>query len=261
VDSETGFSYYRNRYYHLQLGRLVSRDPIGFEAGDANLYRYVGNGPIGDLDPTGLEIYTPPPPPPPPFPPVGAINFPPAESFIPPFVNWWAGKSAYLPKYPNLYPAETIPLPPVAIPAFPATPIPKGTPKARIQRLRADEGGKLYAPLPQGEYVGPWGCGECVGVIIVCPSGNVAVFHFHPGDAPYSVIGARRWPAGSRAGIARGKSAVRESRALYDAVMGNLECAGIPIAVVTPYAELYWGTGPQGPGWYMPPTTHSKPDP
>ncbi len=38
-------------------GRLecFSEDPIGFEAGDSNLYRYVGNGPTNATDPTGLE--------------------------------------------------------------------------------------------------------------------------------------------------------------------------------------------------------------
>jgi hypothetical protein len=40
--------------YHPGLGRFVSRDPIGFEAGDANLYRYVGNGTVDSTDPPGL---------------------------------------------------------------------------------------------------------------------------------------------------------------------------------------------------------------
>ncbi|MCY2981903.1 MAG: hypothetical protein NTU79_24850 [Planctomycetota bacterium] len=32
----------------------MSKDPIGFDAGDANLYRYVGNGPTNGSDPSGL---------------------------------------------------------------------------------------------------------------------------------------------------------------------------------------------------------------
>ncbi len=32
----------------------LSNDPIGFAAGDANLYRYVGNGPTNATDPSGL---------------------------------------------------------------------------------------------------------------------------------------------------------------------------------------------------------------
>ncbi len=34
---------------------IISKDPIGFAAGDANLYRYVGNGPTNATDPSGLE--------------------------------------------------------------------------------------------------------------------------------------------------------------------------------------------------------------
>jgi hypothetical protein len=36
------------------LGRFISQDPIGFGAGDANLYRYVGNSPLMYVDPLGL---------------------------------------------------------------------------------------------------------------------------------------------------------------------------------------------------------------
>ena len=35
------------------LGRFNSLDPTGFSAGDANLYRYVGDGPTDGTDPTG----------------------------------------------------------------------------------------------------------------------------------------------------------------------------------------------------------------
>jgi hypothetical protein len=36
------------------LDRFLSEDPIGFEDGDANLQRYVGNGPTNLVDPSGL---------------------------------------------------------------------------------------------------------------------------------------------------------------------------------------------------------------
>jgi RHS repeat-associated protein len=49
---------FRNRVYSPTLGRWLSNDPIGFEAGDVNTFRYVGNGPNSNLDPIGLE---PPP--------------------------------------------------------------------------------------------------------------------------------------------------------------------------------------------------------
>ena len=54
-DAETGLYQYRNRYYHPQLGRFINRDPRGYWAGDANLYRYVRNNSVIYVDPSGLE--------------------------------------------------------------------------------------------------------------------------------------------------------------------------------------------------------------
>jgi uncharacterized protein RhaS with RHS repeats len=42
--------------YDPTVGRWLSQDPIGFKAGDPNLYRYVGNGPTNATDPSGLKI-------------------------------------------------------------------------------------------------------------------------------------------------------------------------------------------------------------
>jgi RHS repeat-associated protein len=55
LDAETGLYQYRNRYYHAQLGRFVSRDPIGYEGSWLNHYEYVGGSPLIYLDPWGLE--------------------------------------------------------------------------------------------------------------------------------------------------------------------------------------------------------------
>ena len=52
-DNETGLDYYRARYYDAGVGRFISEDPIGFSAGDNNLYRYVRNNPINFIDPSG----------------------------------------------------------------------------------------------------------------------------------------------------------------------------------------------------------------
>src|SRR5262249_37326401 len=54
-DSAVKLQYNRARYYDAALGKWVSVDPIGFEAGDANLYRYVGNAPTNHTDPSGLD--------------------------------------------------------------------------------------------------------------------------------------------------------------------------------------------------------------
>jgi RHS repeat-associated protein len=52
--STIGIYDYRNRMYSSLLGRFLQTDPIGFAAGDNNLYRYVGNNPVKGVDPCGL---------------------------------------------------------------------------------------------------------------------------------------------------------------------------------------------------------------
>jgi len=59
ADDETGLTYYGYRYYSPNTGRWISRDPIG-ERGGINLYGFVGNGPVGYVDPLGLTLFTPP---------------------------------------------------------------------------------------------------------------------------------------------------------------------------------------------------------
>jgi RHS repeat-associated protein len=52
-DSDTGLYYNRARYYDPELGRFISADPIGFDGGDFNLYRYAANRPVSATDPLG----------------------------------------------------------------------------------------------------------------------------------------------------------------------------------------------------------------
>jgi RHS repeat-associated protein len=52
-DRHTGLVRFGARDYDAGVGRWVSKDPILFEGGQANLYAYVGNDPINQLDPTG----------------------------------------------------------------------------------------------------------------------------------------------------------------------------------------------------------------
>ncbi len=46
---------FRNRIYSPSLGRWLSNDPLGFEAGDQNWYRAIGNNPVNGNDPSGLD--------------------------------------------------------------------------------------------------------------------------------------------------------------------------------------------------------------
>ena len=54
LDPETGLYYYGYRYYHPELGRWISRDPIG-EDGGLNLYGFVGNKVPNYIDLLGLK--------------------------------------------------------------------------------------------------------------------------------------------------------------------------------------------------------------
>ena len=55
-DAATGLYYYRARWYDAGMGRFMSQDPAGFSAGDANLYRYCGNSPVNEVDPSGQSM-------------------------------------------------------------------------------------------------------------------------------------------------------------------------------------------------------------
>jgi RHS repeat-associated protein len=99
----------RNREEDPALGQFTATDPLGFGAGDADLYRYERNGPEGTADPSGLQGFgggwarppgTPLPPPAPP----GPGN----SGHVPPLDLSWGGPKA---SNPFMRPAGTPDLP------------------------------------------------------------------------------------------------------------------------------------------------------
>jgi RHS repeat-associated protein len=51
--AESALYYYRARTYDPKVGRFLQQDPEGPTETDQNLYAYVGNNPIGFIDPFG----------------------------------------------------------------------------------------------------------------------------------------------------------------------------------------------------------------
>ncbi len=55
-DTDTSLYQVRNRYYDTELSTFLNRDPIGYNSGDTNLYRYCGNNPVNAVDPQGTVV-------------------------------------------------------------------------------------------------------------------------------------------------------------------------------------------------------------
>lgn len=58
LEARTGLSDNRARWYEPGTGKFINEDPSGFKGGDVNLFRYVGNDPLNQVDPSGLVAET-----------------------------------------------------------------------------------------------------------------------------------------------------------------------------------------------------------
>ena len=53
-DGDTKLTRFGARDYDAETGRWTAKDPIGFDGGDTNLYGYVLQDPVNEVDPEGL---------------------------------------------------------------------------------------------------------------------------------------------------------------------------------------------------------------
>jgi RHS repeat-associated protein len=58
MNDGNGLTFMGARYYDPEMGRFLTEDPIGISGGDLNLYRYVGNAPLMQKDPSGYQTAT-----------------------------------------------------------------------------------------------------------------------------------------------------------------------------------------------------------
>ncbi len=56
MEEANGLDFMRARYYDGGMGRFTSLDPIGWQGGDTNFYRYVNNSPTNAIDPRGTIL-------------------------------------------------------------------------------------------------------------------------------------------------------------------------------------------------------------
>ena len=72
-DSDTGLNRFGYRDYAADVGRWTTKDPIGFEGGDTDLYGYVVGDPVNGVDVNGLQMVM-----------LGTLPFPLPMSLSPP---------------------------------------------------------------------------------------------------------------------------------------------------------------------------------
>jgi uncharacterized protein RhaS with RHS repeats len=258
--------------YDPTIGRWISQDPLGFEAGDANLYRYVGNSPTNATDPSGLQINpgvtfpnTPqwnynqqqmlnpprpsrPRPVAPPFPAAGAAAIVPANTPGTWLQNFTLFGTPSRPAMANAHQfaqgAAPTPLTPAQIAAAIALQPPD---KQAIPTCRGGTHQLFPATLAPGQLVGTNGCAGSIGLIIHSPGHGTAVFHFGNTNGAPQTINQYIWPAGSHAIICGGDNG-GTSNVQMNQVIGALAQNGITLDGILNTGNCYLGADGN---WYV----------
>lgn len=218
--------------------------PLGFAAGDANLYRYVGNNPTNATDPSGLipdawdPVFPVPPRPrprPAPFPAAGAS--PPAAA-----TNVAGGNYSFglLLNAMGVWTPTTKPTI-LANHPFPQANMPTAIPNPTGSGTNVLAGQHQFFPPGLGQpFVGTGGCAGCVGVIIQVPGHGTAVFHFNTGNNVLATLSQYTWPAGSHAVVFGGNNQPA-SNVLMQNVISALRPRGITLDGVLNSSNCYLG--------------------
>jgi len=249
VDQATGLQNNLNRWYDAVTGRWLSEDPIGLGGGDANLYRYCGNGPMNGVDPSGMQVNNSAGPTPvaapsggdPGYMGIGLMgdqikkwqNPPPPVPTATQQSNSKAILEGYLITYfSNSKDSRLKTIPNVANP--------KTSP---LTNTTGPTGGnyKIYGSSSPPVAVGGGGSATCILLVVKVAATPplVAVFHFSLGgngsghDAPYTTLEQFSWPNGSTAIVAGGDNSP-QSNTLADEVIGAANWAGLHVVGVSP---------------------------
>lgn len=158
----------------LGIGTLEGADPLGFAAGDTNLYRYVGNSPTDASDPTGLATDQPTPAASMASAGPSVTDYPntPSGGTVDYFINYWTTFSNYRERVMRYYRDSRVPS---------VTDHPNTLDIDDRTRIGAGHGG-FVSNIPEGHYVGTDGAASCIGVIVTTPpdaNGRVNVWAYH----------------------------------------------------------------------------------
>jgi hypothetical protein len=234
--------------YDPTIGRWISEDPLGFKAGDPDLYRYAENDPTNRIDPNGEfedgvnverdlgnDI-------------VDAIGNNTIGLVVGIFVDL-NDRNRILRNIPRLDPA-TLPRPP-----------------ADWTVVNVNGGHNKRGVVPTCTVMGPNGCGPCVGVILIPPNRSLPTYAYHFGslDLPLATFirdfGTRTQRRGNltgyRAVICGARSsdissiAQTSGKTLRDVVYGIGEILGLRITGYVPgpgagvdrNGRVYWTGG------------------